>query len=185
MEEFAHLNRNSNKTKLCNLLTSWHLLFDVSAVTPSCFLVQLAWYCTHQSYVCQASFADWCKTSLISRSRAKAVQCELQSGEWSCGLSRGIWWGETPHKRLSLILLVYVVQLLCLQLPLVDTAARCQGHRLNSLCTLTLPTAIHCVACRAIITTLWMFHRLNTLVWLTLNGIWQTGRLSILWQILN
>lgn len=154
------------------------------------------WHYTHQSCVCWASFARWLyvfilhtlslpSSSHIYRSRAAALQCKLQSRWWSCGLPRGIRWGEAPYKRLSLILVVYAVQLFCLQFPLVYTAAQCEGHRLNSLCTLSLPTVIHWVAYRAIITTLWIFHRLNTLVWLTLNSIWQARLLSILWQILN
>ncbi len=51
--------------------------------------------------------------SHIYRSRATALQCKLQSRGWSCGLSRGVRWGEAPHKRLSFSLLVHVVQLLC------------------------------------------------------------------------
>lgn len=146
---------------------------------------------THQSSVCWASVEVWLNvfilktlnlssSSHIYRSRATTLQCKLQSWGWSCGLSRRIRWGEV-HKRLTLSLVVYEVQLLCLQFPLVHSTPQCEGHRLNSMCTLTLPTIFHWVACRAIITTVWMFHWLNTLVWLTLNSIWQARLLSILW----
>lgn len=87
--------------------------------------------------VCILHSLNRSSSSHIYRSRATALQCKLQSRGWSCRLSRGVWRGEAPHKRLSLSIVVNVVQLLCVQFPLVHTAAQCRGHGLNSLCTLS------------------------------------------------
>lgn len=81
-------------------------------------------------------------SSHMCRSGATALQCNLQSRGWSCGLSRGVRWGEAPHKRLSLILVVYVVQLLRLEFPLVHS----QQHSVwRSQAELSVPShSSHC-----------------------------------------
>lgn len=74
-----------------------------------------SWCYPHQACLCLTSLAVWLhvfilhtislsSSSHICRSRATALQCKLQSRRWSCGLSRGVRWGEAPHKRLSLSL---------------------------------------------------------------------------------
>lgn len=139
---------------------------ETSFLCNGCLFAHVRWFYAYTRlvfvvwlYVIILHTLNLMSSSHIRRSRATALQCKLQSRGWSWGLSRGVRWGEAPQKRLSLSLFVYVVQLLSLQFPLVHTAAQFGAHRLNSLCTLTLPTVIYWVACRAIITTLWMFHR--------------------------
>lgn len=162
------------------LVCSWTLVLYTPALCLLSLLCCLTW-CVYSAHIKPVLFLLYVQV----RSHSSTVSTTVRGMElWAVQRNTTRWATDQISFSLSTVA-VHVAQLFCLQFPLVHTTGQWEGHMLTSPCTLTGPTVIHRVACRAIITTLWKFHRLNSLVWLTLNSIWQARLRSILWQILD